>query len=202
MKQMLIFLLFILSYFFHAQELQLVDGDYTYTKVLETNKSKIDTYKTLKKWLNNSSTKSKYVIDQDDFETGLLSFNETLPEREFIYLQTSQVSYKVNIEIKDNKIRFRVNNIILKNNIGGLASFTQSYAYLITNIEKENSKYEESKKLMDGESKPRIKKKYEYDFNNARNNLRSLTELDTLIKNQILFNQNLIMEKLNENDDW
>ncbi|MEN5306823.1 DUF4468 domain-containing protein [Chryseobacterium cucumeris] len=202
MKKILLILIIIISYFPKCQNLELIDGDYSYTKVIEVNKSKKEIYSSIKKWLNNSMTKSKYVIDQDDPETGIISFNEILPEVEYMYMKSSQVSYKINIDIKENKLRYRVNNITFNNKFAGLANYRQTYEGFLSDINKETDTYNTSQKLLGEATKQRQKKEYEYESNNARNNLRSLNALQDLIKSQIILNEKTIVSKVNETDEW
>ncbi|WP_294248043.1 DUF4468 domain-containing protein [uncultured Chryseobacterium sp.] len=203
-NSILLFAFLAISVLANGQELEIVDGDYTYTKVIESNKTKSEIYSTLKKWLNNVAVKSKFVIDQDDPDTGILSFNEALPTMEYDFLTTARTSYKVNIEIKDKKVRYIVNNIVLNKEFKQISipEIKQPYNSLLKDIEAENEKYTLNKNLMDQESKPRLKKKLETEFLNARNNLRSLNEINEMIKIQIISNENVIKEKINQSDDW
>ncbi len=182
----------------------MLDGDYSYSKIIEVNKDKEDIYKSLKKWLNNSSSKSKYIIDQDDSKTGIISYNETLPTMDYVYLRSSRVSYKVNVEIKDKKIRFTINNIVFNNNFNhlNLPDIKESYSSFLKDILNEEENYNANKKLYEEETKARIKKKYEYEMNNAKNNLRSLNQIKDALNEQIKINETIITEIINKNDDW
>lgn len=202
MKKTLTLLTLLFSFLIFSQELEILDGDYTYTKVIEINKPKKEIYSVLKKWLNNATSKSKYVIDQDDPETGIISFNERLPEMRYTYMQNTNITYKVNLEIKENKIRYRINNIIFDNSLRGLVNIKRTYANFLNEMEVEEKNLSENRKLYNEETKERIKKKYEYEANNANNNLRDLISVEEFFKKQILLNENLITEKLNQKDEW
>lgn len=202
MKKTLTLLTLVLSIFIFSQELEILDGDYTYTKVIEINKPKKEIYSVLKKWLNNATSKSKYVIDQDDPEIGIISFNERLPEMRYTYIQSTHITYKVNLEIKDNKIRYRINNIIFENNLSGLVNIKRTYSNFLNEMDSEEKSLIANRKLYNEETKERIKKKYEYEANNANNNLRDLISVEEFFKKQILLNENLITEKLNQKDEW
>lgn len=201
----IIFLIFIsLHIISSAQYIDISNGDYSYSKIIEVNKDKEDIYNSLKKWLNNSSSKSKYIIDQDDSKTGIISYNETLPTMEYVYLRSSRVSYKVNIEIKDKKIRFTINNIVFNNNFNhlNLPDIKESYSSFLKDILTEEEKYNANKKLYEEETKARIKRKHEYEMNNAKNNLRSLNQIKDALNEQIKINETIITEMINKNDDW
>lgn len=111
MKNIILIVLLISGYAF-GQGFTEVGKDLTFTDIVEIpNKTRIDIYKAVKLFLNDTNQKSKYFIDMDNPDIGLISFRvrtSTLPMDEFFDMYTS---YKATIDIKDGKLRYSTGNI-------------------------------------------------------------------------------------------
>lgn len=110
----------------NAQGFEESNGRTTFTKVVETAKKKEDIYKAIKLWLNDSPNKTKNFIDVDDPTLGILSFNMISSEYILTKITRAQIEYKITIEIKDGKFRYRASDFTQKLNIMG-SIITQSY---------------------------------------------------------------------------
>ncbi|QNS40140.1 DUF4468 domain-containing protein [Chryseobacterium manosquense] len=119
MKKLFILFGFV-SVFGFSQEIKLVDGVYKLSEVVEVNASKDEIYKKIKTYLNQETNKSKYVIDVDDPSIGMISYNEVTPEYAISKFELDKAKYKVTTEIKDNKFRYSISNIIIVENLMGL----------------------------------------------------------------------------------
>ncbi len=161
MKQFLFIILFSTLNTINAQEFEEIDGKISYTKIVETSKKKDEIYKALKLWLNNTPNKSKNFIDVDDPNIGIISFNMISEEYPISSISKTQVEYKVIIEYKDNKFRFKASDFLQKYNLFG-TKITLPYKNLsdlssnkkrIVDLENEKKSTTKEKKIKEIDSK-------------------------------------------------
>ena len=137
---------------------------------METAKKKEDIYKAIKLWLNDSPNKTKNFIDVDDPTLGILSFNMISSEYILTKITRAQIEYKITIEIKDGKFRYRASDFTQKINIIG-SIITQSYKDFCDTsiIEKSILENEDLKKIETKERKLKnIDEKKEMFLNKAK----------------------------------
>ncbi|WBS75706.1 DUF4468 domain-containing protein [Elizabethkingia meningoseptica] len=147
MKKIITLLAFSIGILSFSQEFKVVGDDYTFTQIIDIpGKNKIDIYKGIKLFLNDSSKRAKNFIDTDDSNIGIISYNEKTPYFPISEFFSISGSYKVTIDIKDNKFRYSVNNFkILQNIVGSDISLT--YPSFIAIKDSENKKLELEQKL-------------------------------------------------------
>ncbi|SFJ15375.1 protein of unknown function [Kaistella treverensis] len=119
MKKFFLFFVFSAG-FFSAQEFTNENGVDKFVQVMEVNKSKIDIYKSLKLFLNQSVNKTKFVLDLDDEANGIISFNEHMEPKLVSEYEKGEPNYKVTIEIKENKFRYTASPINIDENLMGM----------------------------------------------------------------------------------
>ena len=140
----------------NAQGFEEIDGKTSFSKIVETSKKKDEIYKALKLWLNDTPNKSKNFIDVDDPNIGVISFNMISEEYPISSISKTQVEYKITIEYKDNKFRFKASDFSQKYNLFG-TTITLSYKSLsdISSNEKRIIDLENEKKSTTKEKKIR-----------------------------------------------
>ncbi|MBT2623684.1 hypothetical protein [Chryseobacterium sp. ISL-6] len=142
MKKLSILLL-MLTAFLHAQTLEQVNGNYTYTKTINTPKKKKEIYAILKKWLTDNSL--QYVIGTDDSNQGILSFDERLSLMHYNDTQSTFPSFTSTVEIKNRKVIYKAGYIVLQDNYGGMTNIKNDYSSLVKRITTSTSHISELK---------------------------------------------------------
>lgn len=91
----------------------------TYTKIIPVNgKSAVDLYSYSKKWFITSFVNPKQVIQIDDPTLNLISGNGSMEYSKggLLYLSyDGWIKYTIAVQVKDNKIRVQLTNIIHEN---------------------------------------------------------------------------------------
>jgi hypothetical protein len=116
----------------NAQSLELVNGDYTYTKIISTSKKKKDIYPIIKNWLADNSM--QYFNDTDDQYLGILTFDERLPLMHYNDTQSTFPSFTNTVEIKNKKIIYKASQIVLQDSYGGMTNIRNDYKSLLNRI--------------------------------------------------------------------
>ncbi|MBT2620579.1 hypothetical protein [Chryseobacterium sp. ISL-6] len=175
-----LFILFIiLSSFLNAQELELINGDYTYTKISNVDKPKSEIYAMLKKQFSNST---QYTINKDDPQSGILSVTKSLALEHYSESETTIPSYEINIEIKDKQIIYKVNNIVFKDIFKGMTNTKNDYQNLLKRIVTSESKIKELGHKLKSEKKKRKKS----DINNELDKENEKLSTLNTIKNNLI----------------
>ncbi|SMO71914.1 hypothetical protein SAMN06265171_105182 [Chryseobacterium rhizoplanae] len=118
--------------FMNAQSVELVNGDYMYTKIINTSKKKKDIYPMLKKWLTDNSL--QYFIRTDDRDLGILSFDERLSLMHYNDTQSTFPSFNSTFEIQNRKVIYKAGHIVLQDNYGGMTNIKNDYKSLLDRI--------------------------------------------------------------------
>lgn len=198
------FLFILISGFMFSQEFSINNYDLNYIKIIDIpNKGKNEIYKGIKSFLNSSAKNSKYFIDTDNLEIGLISYNEKtemFPISEFFTLSGT---YKVTIDIKDNKLRYSVNNFsfVEKVSLTG-TEIKHNYEDYISNLEN-NESIEKLEKNINNEGKE--KKRNQLILELAKLKAEKQLKKDAIenIKKIIINNTDLYLKEINKvNSDW
>lgn len=109
MKKLLIVLSLFLSLLIFAQGFTVENNNLSFSEIVEVStKTKAEIYKGIKLFLNETNEKSKYFIDLDDPESGIVSYSAQTPYYELSYMYLFKASYKATIDIKDGKFRYTI----------------------------------------------------------------------------------------------
>lgn len=200
----LTFLFILISGFLFSQEFSINNYDLNYIKIIDIpNKGKNEIYKGIKSFLNSSAKNSKYFIDTDNLEIGLISYNEKtemFPISEFF---TLSATYKVTIDIKDNKLRYSVNNFSFVENVSLTGTeIKHNYENYISNLENKES-IEKLEKNINSEGKE--KKRNQLILELAKLKAEKQLKKDAIenIKKIIINNTDLYLKEINKvNSDW
>ena len=200
----LTFLFILISGFLFSQEFSINNYDLNYIKIIDIpNKGKNEIYKGIKSFLNSSAKNSKYFIDTDNLEIGLISYNEKtemFPISEFF---TLSATYKVTIDIKDNKLRYSVNNFSFVENVSLTGTeIKHNYENYISNLENKES-IEKLEKNINSEGKE--KKRNQLILELAKLKAEKQLKKDAIenIKKIIINNPDLYLKEINKvNSDW
>lgn len=200
----LTFLFILISGFLFSQEFSINNYDLNYIKIIDIpNKGKNEIYKGIKSFLNSSARNSKYFIDTDNLEIGLISYNEKtemFPISEFF---TLSATYKVTIDIKDNKLRYSVNNFSFVENVSLTGTeIKHNYENYISNLENKES-IEKLEKNINSEGKE--KKRNQLILELAKLKAEKQLKKDAIenIKKIIINNTDLYLKEINKvNSDW
>lgn len=187
-----------------SQEFSINNYDLNYIKIIDIpNKGKNEIYKGIKSFLNSSAKNSKYFIDTDNLEIGLISYNEKtemFPISEFF---TLSATYKVTIDIKDNKLRYSVNNFSFVENVSLTGTeIKHNYENYISNLEN-NESIEKLEKNINSEVKE--KKRNQLILELAKLKAEKQLKKDAIenIKKIIINNPDLYLKEINKvNSDW
>jgi hypothetical protein len=198
------FLFILISGFMFSQEFSINNYDLNYIKIIDIpNKGKNEIYKGIKSFLNSSAKNSKYFIDTDNLEIGLISYNEKtemFPISEFF---TLSATYKVTIDIKDNKLRYSVNNFSFVENVSLTGTeIKHNYENYISNLEN-NESIEKLEKNINSEVKE--KKRNQLILELAKLKAEKQLKKDAIenIKKIIINNPDLYLKEINKvNSDW
>lgn len=201
-KLTILFILF--SGFIFSQEFTVTKDDLTYVKVVDVpNKSKSDIYKGLKSFLNNSANNSKYLIDTDNLEIGLISYNEKTDKFPISEFSNLHASYKVSIDIKDNKFRYSINNFkfVVKYAIVN-SEYNFTYKTYSDSLE-DNKKIEELELKLSQETKEKKRNAILMEIAKEKAGKKLLQDAIDNIKKIIASNPDIYLQEINKSSsDW
>lgn len=200
MKNLLFILTFLPFTTVFSQEIKLIDGDYKLSEVVEVKATKDEIYKKIKTYLNQAANKSKYIIDTDDPNIGIISYNERTPEYRVSEFEINQASYKITTEIKDNKFRYTMSNINIEQNLWGLKLNKEYSRYSDFAIEK--TTIDEIEKTLLTEKNERKKVRLVSD---KEKNMQIISAKQKVLDDLVLFqksNIESIKSFIERKDDW
>ncbi|MFS4432244.1 hypothetical protein [Chryseobacterium sp. S90] len=191
-KLSLLFIIFVS--FLHAQTLELVGGDYTYTKIINTGKQKKNLYLVLKKWLTNNS--SQYTLNKDDQRSGILSFEERLPLVHYNESQSTIPSYTNAIEITNRQVIYRVDRIVFQDIFGGMTNTRNDYQSLLKRIAFSVSTINELKEQLNKERNIKNRFNLRKEISAENEKLSKLNNINTLLTEHFDSNAKAIAEQI------
>jgi hypothetical protein len=183
-----------------AQEFSNENDVDKFVQVVEVNKNKNDIYKAIKLYLNQNVKKTKLVLDVDDETNGIISYSEYMEPKLVSEFEKGEPTYKVTIEIKDNKFRYTASPININENLVGIKlerSLTR-FAESSTN-DSLIKKNEEAIKNEKKEKKIAQLKSQIEDYQKSKNARLALVEL---VKLQLKQNVASLKEIVDKKDDW
>lgn len=92
---------------------QLPSDQRVYVEVIEHNQKSKEAYELSKMWLANTFRDSKAVIEYDNIEKGTVIGKGILPNVGYGMGASMDTSFTLEINVKDNKSRIMLNNIML-----------------------------------------------------------------------------------------
>lgn len=195
------FLLFIFTTgLISAQEFSNENDVDKFVQVMEVNKNKNDIYKAIKLYLNQNVKKTNLVLDVDDETNGIISYSEYMEPKLVSEFEKGEPTYKVTIEIKDNKFRYTASPININENLVGIKlerSLTR-FAESSTN-DAMIKKNEEAIKNEKKEKKITQLKSQIEDYQKSKSARLALVEL---VKLQLKQNVVSLKEIVEKKDDW
>ncbi|WP_426478172.1 DUF4468 domain-containing protein [Chryseobacterium sp. CBSDS_008] len=192
-KLSLLFIVFVS--FLHAQNLELVDGDYTFTKVINVNKQKRNIYPLVKKWLTDNA--SQYTVNRDDQRSGILSFEQRLPLVHYNESQSTIPSYTNVIEIKDRQVIYKVNHIVFQDVFGGMTNIKNDYQSLLKRIASSVSTINTFKEQLNQERNIKNRFNLRKEISSENEKLSKLNNINTLLTDHFASNADALVNLLN-----
>lgn len=207
MKILLLFLVLLLPVLAHSQSTDVnkfplnANGQIEFTEVVNTSLTKDKLYYNAQDWIAKTFGDYKKVIQFEDKENGKLIMkgisNVDYIARNDVSVFKESMDYTITIECKDNKFRYKIEDIIVNQNykIGDYSGTIQMNPHKhLEIIDREKKEYENLKELSnqkkvecDNESKKSKRKKCEIELDN----LSSKVELSefSLLKSINFYNK-------------
>ncbi|SMO72876.1 hypothetical protein SAMN06265171_105290 [Chryseobacterium rhizoplanae] len=187
-------LFIVLASFLHAQTLELTDGDYTYTKTINTDKQKKELYIILKKWIISNS--SLYTLNKDDQRSGILSFEERLPLVHYNDSQSTIPSYTNVIEITNKQIMYRVEHIVFQDIFGGMTNTRNDYQSLVKRIALSVSTINQLKDQLNKERNIKNRFNFRKEISAENEKLSKLNNINMLLTEHFTSNVEAIAQQI------